>query len=100
MTRKIDKKDCWLNIRTNRQKLDQLKALANAAGETLSSYMLRSRLDENTETPSCSICRQENTVLLNEIYHQVKKYGNPQLESTVRGLLREKDAQDGGSGNE
>lgn len=96
----MSKKEHILTIRMDKQDIDALSACACAEGITKSAYIRKILQAWKTETPSCSTYRQEDIVCLNEIYHQIKKYGNPQLESTVRNLLNGKDIQNGGLINE
>lgn len=72
-----------IKLRVTKKEKDKLLQLSKEQNESLSSYILRKCLEDIRDSypmpEKIGICN-----FMNEIYHEIEKYGNQQLKRNIR----------------
>lgn len=77
-----------IKLRVTKKEKDRLVKLSKAKKETLSGYMLRKGLDDSQNAYSTLPERIEFCTFMNDIYHEIAKSGNGQLERSIKKLYQ------------
>lgn len=84
---KRNTKEETIKFRVTLNEKKKLQHLSSSKNMTLSGYILQTCLSDTPKLPQITE-RIEICNFINEIYHEVKKYGNEQLADTVTSLCK------------
>lgn len=77
-----------IKLRVTKKEKDKLVKLSKAKKETLSGYMLRKSLDDSQNAYCTLPERIEFCTFMNDIYHEIAKTGNEQLEKSIEKIYQ------------
>lgn len=84
---KRNTKEETIKFRVTLNEKKKIQHLSNSKNMTLSGYILQTCLSDTPKPPQITE-RIEVCNFINEIYHEVKKYGNKQLTDTITSLCK------------
>ena len=76
-----------IKIRITKKDKDKLKKLSGLANESISAYILRKSLSEDADNVNVTPQTIEIYTLLSDIYHEIEKYGDVQLQNRIRSII-------------
>ena len=77
-----------IKIRISKIDKDKLKKLSNSTNESLSAYILRKSLCEDTDIMELIPQTVELQNLLNEIYHEIEKCNDEQVKNRIKNIMK------------
>lgn len=84
---KRNTKEDTIKFRVTLNEKKKLQHLSSSKNMTLSGYILQTCLSDTPKLPQIAE-RIEICNFINEIYHEVKKYGNEQLTNDIASLCK------------
>lgn len=84
----MEMKNETIKIRVTKKEKDTLQQLSKNNGKSLSAYVLQKSLHENSGSSHLLPKEFDTLNVFNEIYHQIIKSGNKELEKDVAILFQ------------